>query len=218
MSWKGSKGENNHARNLTRPRVGESLLQAPMNPLSYSLKSDASAPRGQSPWLEAAMAGEAAAFDRLLRPMLGKLLALCRRLSQSEARAEELLQETLIRAHRGLSGFRRDASFRTWIVSILYRLASAPERLHGQVQMSELIPDRLAEDPLAVVSARDLLHRVEEAMERLPLRQRTALHLRAMEGWGYEEISRVLGSTENAARNSVLEARRKLRKRLGDLL
>lgn len=176
-----------------------------------------------SAWLAAAQAGDAEAFDRLVRPLLGNLLALCRRLSKGDAAAEELLQEGLIRAHRGLAGFRAESSFRSWLMSILYRLASAPERLGprrlpGQVAVSDEIPDGLASDPLERVSSRDTLRRVEEAMERLPVRQRTALHLRAVEGWGYDEISRVLDTSRGAVRNSVLDARRRLRERLGDLL
>ena len=173
--------------------------------------------------LRAAQAGDRQAFDRLVRPMLGNLLALARRIDRT-GRGEELLQETLIRAHRGLSGFRGDASFRSWLVAILYRLAAEPKRyagpapLPGQVDWQTRIPDRLGGDPGETATTRDLLERVEAAMERLPVRQRTALHLRAVEGWSYVEIARTLQTSEGATRNVVLEARRKLRQRLGDEL
>ena len=181
----------------------------------------------QSPWLAPAQAGDPAAFDRLVRPVLGSLRALCRRLTPSELQADELLQEGLIRAHGGLAAFRGDCSFRSWVVGILYRLATEPERLGpgrplpGQAALHEeevVLPERLEEDPLARVSAKELMHRVEEAMERLPVRQRTALHLRAVEGWDYVEIARALQTTRGAVRMSVLNARRKLRDRLGDVL
>jgi RNA polymerase sigma-70 factor (ECF subfamily) len=187
-------------------------------------------PRGPelAPDLRAAQGGDVQAFDRLLRPQLGRLLALCRRLRPSEQAAEELLQEGLIRAHRGLASFRAEGSFRAWIVAILYRLASEPERIGprplpaGQSSLQSLaheeLPDSLSSDPAAQASARDVLRRVEAAMERLPLRQRSALHLRSVEGFDYAEIARVLETSEGAVRNAVMHARQKLRERLGDLL
>jgi RNA polymerase sigma-70 factor (ECF subfamily) len=82
----------------------------------------------------------------------------------------------------------------------------------------EELPDSLSSDPAAQASARDVLRRVEAAMERLPLRQRSALHLRSVEGFDYAEIARVLETSEGAVRNAVMHARQKLRERLGDLL
>ncbi len=191
--------------------------------------SPPSRPSAPSPWLAAAQAGDRDAFDRLVRPMLGNLRALCRRLVVS-SRADDLLQEGLIRAHRGLAGFRCESSFRSWIVRILMRAAIEPARfdparsLPGQRDLSmdvvpeALVPEALAADPLTHVSARDTLRRVEEAMERLPLRQRSALHLRAVEGWDYAEIARALETSPGAVRMAVLSARRKLRERLGEAL
>lgn len=167
------------------------------------------------------------AFDRLVRPLLGGLLALARRLTGGRVGPEELLQESLIRAHRGIGGFRGDSSFRAWIVSIVYRLATQPERLDGARPLpgqrplddgAVELPERLDEDPLHRITARDMLHRVEEAMERLPQGQRTALHLRAVEGWTYDEIAVALDSTAGAMRQAVLKARRKLRDRLEEHL
>lgn len=182
----------------------------------------------QSPWLADALQGDPVAFDRLVRPLLGSLLALARRLARGGASGEELLQAALIRAYKGLAGFRGECSFRSWLVGILYRLAAQPERLTGQGkglpalltsdELDRAVPDSLAADPLTRVTARDLLDRVEEAMERLPVRQRTALHLRAVETWSYAEIARVLATTPGAARMAVLAARNKLRQRLGGLL
>jgi len=179
----------------------------------------------REPWplLEAARRGDRQAFDRLVRPLMGNLLALARRLGGPHS-GEDLLQEALIRAHRGLPEFRGDCSFRSWIIGILFRLGSEPNRyrgprpLPGQVELNGLIPDRLEADPGEQVTTRDLLKRVEAAMERLPVRQRTALHLRAVEGWDYREIAAALETSEGATRNAVMEARRRLRDRLGDEL
>ena len=162
-------------------------------------------------------------FDRHLRPMLGGLLALCRRLTREED-ARDLLQEGLVRAWKGLPTFRGEGTFRSWLVGILYRLAREPRRFGGKGQETRTvplplsIPDKLDLEPLTRITAGETLKRLEQAMERLPLRQRTVLHLRAVEGWGTEETARALGTTPGAVRTALFEARKALRERLGDLL
>lgn len=174
--------------------------------------------------LAAARAGDPAALHALLRRHVGPLLALARRCSRGDRhRAEDLTQETLLAACRGLDGFRGEASVRTWLFRILIRLSADPVRVHGrQVPASCMepteIPDSVGAEPCHRSLARELRERIDEAMERLPSRQRTALHLRAAEGMGYEAIAAVLGVREGAARMLVLAARRTVRERLGSYL
>lgn len=174
----------------------------------------------QPPALEAARRGDPGAFDQVVRPLLGSLLALARRLA-GEAAGEDLLQEGLLRAWRGLAGFREETTFRAWVAGILFRLSREPRRFRPRPERAaaaRAIPDRLDPDPLLKASARELLDRVEQALERLPAPQRTALHLRAIEGWGYAEIAAALETSAGAARTAVFAARRRLRARMGDLL
>ena len=180
--------------------------------------------REASPWLEKARTGDPVAFDRLVRPLLGNLLALSRRIAPTGL-AEDLLQDALLRAFRGIGKFRGTTSFRSWLVSILFHRASDLRRNASNchlgvkpLEAADWIADGMDKDPLQQVSARDILHRVEEAMERLPARQRMALHLRAVEGFSYAEIAQVLETSLGQCRNHVLLARRKLRERLGGLL
>ena len=78
--------------------------------------------------LDALRDGEHSAFQGLVRPHLASLLALGRRLTGDHQWAEDLTQETLVRAYRGIAGFRGDASLRTWLFRIQIRLASEPAR------------------------------------------------------------------------------------------
>jgi RNA polymerase sigma-70 factor (ECF subfamily) len=174
--------------------------------------------------LAAARGGDIAALHALLRRHVEPLLALARRsLRGDRHRAEDLVQETLLVACRSLVAFRGDASLRTWLFRILVRLAGDPGRWHGsplpagRLEPGE-IPDGLAVEPEHATLARELHGRIAEAMERLPARQRTALHLRAVEGMGYAAIASVLGGSAGAARMLVLSARRTVRERLGQYL
>lgn len=173
--------------------------------------------------LAAARAGEAGALHALLRRHVDPLLALARRLVRDRHQAEDLTQETLLAACRGLDSFRGDASIRTWLFRILIRLAQDPGRWRGRpCPASALeptdIPDAMHAEPPYTSLARELRARIDEAMERLPPRQRVALHLRAVEGMGYDAIAVVLGGSPGAARMTVLAARRTIRGRLGSYL
>ena len=190
------------------PRVSDPLVSHPTE--------------GERHWLARCQAGDQAAFQPLLRPHLGALLALAKRHCRDPHWAEDLVQETLVRAFRNLSGFRGDSALRTWLFRILVRLAAEPERWRrgkGAEPIGDLdVPDHLDARAEHDAMARELQDRLEEAMERLTLRQRTALHLRAVEGLDYAAIGTVLVCTAVAARMHVLEARRKVMARLGEHL
>jgi RNA polymerase sigma-70 factor (ECF subfamily) len=170
--------------------------------------------------LAAARAGDDHALRNLFAAHLTPLFHLARRSTSGDRhRAEDLVQETLVAACRGLDSFRGEASLRTWLFRILVRLAADPGRWNRGARATldtdpTEIPDTYAPPPEHASLARELGARIEEAMERLPTRQRTALHLRAVEGMSYAAIAAVLGGTEGAARMLVLSARQRVRERL----
>lgn len=167
-------------------------------------------------------AGDAAAFQPLLRPHLSGLLSLAQRHCRDAHWAEDLVQETLVRAFRNLASFRGEAALRTWLYRILVRLASTPRRWQRSEPAASLddieIPSHLDALPEEDAIARELQDRLDEAMERLTFRQRTALHLRAVEGMDYAGIAEVLACTAVAARMHVLAARRHVLSRVEEHL
>lgn len=172
-------------------------------------------------WLDRCRAGDTSAFQPLVHPYLPGLLALARRQCRDPHWAEDLVQETLVRAFRGLPGFRGDAALRTWLFRILVRLAAEPQRWRRGSAAAPLeidVPDHLDAPMVHDAMARELRQRLDEAMERLTARQRTALHLRAAEGMDYAAIAAVLGCSAVAARMHVLEARRHVLQRVKEHL
>lgn len=168
-------------------------------------------------WLLVFQAGDTSAFQPLVRPHLQPLLALARRHCRDHHWADDLLQETLVRAFTGLASFRGDAALRTWLFRILVRLASEPHRWRREERAAPLeldVPDRLGAPVTDGAVERELGQQLDAALERLPVRQRTALHLRAVEGMDYAGIAAVLECSQAAARMLVLEARRKVLARL----
>ncbi|MHC5063918.1 MAG: RNA polymerase sigma factor [Planctomycetota bacterium] len=169
--------------------------------------------------LERFRAGDEDAFAALMRPQLGALRALARRASGDEHWADDLLQETLVRAYRGLSGFRGEAALRSWLFRILLRLLAEPRRWKHSDSATGLegveIPDVLGLSPDEGIRERELRERLQEALERLSPRQRSAFHLRAVEGMDYRAIAEVMACSSAAARMLVLAARRKVMVRMG---
>ena len=127
-----------------------------------------------------------------------------------------------MRAFKGLQNFRGESALRTWLYRILVRLASEPRRWQRAMPTETIneveVPDACGNMAEQDAIARELQDRIEEAMERLTNRQRTALHLRAAEGMDYAAISTVLGCSSPAARMHVLEARRKILDRVKEHL
>lgn len=194
----------------------------PSTPSQMPSRRDAAASAQERQWLLRCQDGDRAAFHLLLRPHLPGLLALARRHCRDPHWAEDLVQETLVRAFRGIASFRGDSALGTWLFRILVRLAAEPgrwQRGRAALPLDEAsVPDQFDEGGERAAMSRELQDRLDEAMERLTWRQRTALHLRAVEGLDYAAISGVLGCSNTAARMHVLEARRKVLERLQEHL
>jgi RNA polymerase sigma-70 factor (ECF subfamily) len=139
--------------------------------------------------------------------------------------AEDAVQEAFLRAWRGLSRFDEKAELSTWLYRIAINAAidvrrerqrhgamdaQLPEDLDGQVAATSEEPDahRHAASRAAVDLAR-------KAIDQLPDAERTAILLRHFEGCSIAEIARALGGGENAAKQAVFRAVRKLRAVLG---
>lgn len=129
---------------------------------------------------------------------------------------EDLVQETFIRAFRGLDGWRGDATFRSW----LYRIgANLRKDLYRRERGKTLIPIQDADlrdtdDPALRAEAADVEHRLRLGLGKLPRLQREVFLMRAQQGMGYEEIAVALGTTHGAARVHYHHAVKRLKEAL----
>ena len=175
-------------------------------------------------------------FARLTDPYRRELLAHCYRMLGSVHDAEDLLQETLIRAWRGYDGFEGRSSLRTWLYRIATRacltaLESANRRVlpsgigapgkdpdaplaarSDDVPWLEPLSDRWLEptssDPAVVAQIRAGTRlAMIAAMQLLPARQRAVLILRDVLRWRAREVADLLDTTTAAVNSSLLRAR-----------
>ncbi len=147
------------------------------------------------------------------------------RLAGNRPDADDLYQETMLKAYRAFGRLRPDANHRAW----LYRIASNTffsdrrkrDRVDSLDRLDDLTGFDVAEaetDHAACLDARVLLREVAAFIDRLPSKQRLALTLRKFHGLGYDEIADTLRCSEGAARTNVHVAMTKLRECFGERL
>ena len=187
--------------------------------------------------LDAARAGDAAAFDRLVGGYLNELYAHCYRMLGSVQDAEDALQESLLGAWRGLAGFEGRSSLRTWLYRIsanacLRQISRRPRRMRSEDNAPairatsdlgewvsgpvwlEPLPDEalLGEhsggDPAEAYLRRESVELAfVAALQHLPGTQRAVLILRDVLGLSAAETADILGTTRVSVNSALQRAR-----------
>ena len=178
--------------------------------------------------VEQARSGNPDAFRVLVERHGRNLFRLAFRMSGNENDAEEIVQETFMRAYKQLHHYDGRASFGTWVYTIAANYSR--DLLRARSRRSELnrpgpATDPDAADPLDNVAAAEpgpdrlaygtqVQRLLAPAMKRLSEMERTAFVLRHYEGMSMEDISGALGIQPNAAKQCVFRAVQKLRRAL----
>ena len=185
----------------------------------------------------AVRSGDEAAFAALTEPYRRQLHVHCYRMLGSFDEAEDLVQETLLRAWRGRAGFEGRSMVRTWLYRIatnacLDALESRSRRLQSvespqaaeshTVDWLQPYPDRLLDqiapsdsEPDALVIARETIELAYlAAIQYLPPKQRAILILRDALGWSAKETASLLDESVASVNSALHRARSSMRKRL----
>jgi RNA polymerase sigma-70 factor (ECF subfamily) len=135
--------------------------------------------------------------------------------------AEDLLQTTFLKLHRGRRSWRRGERLRPWVYTIAARVRTDWLRRSGreeEVGDEALAAPEAPADPAAAALARERSERVRAALESLSGPQRVVVHLHRFEELSFAEIGKVLGISESAARLRAFRAYAELRRLLADLV
>jgi RNA polymerase sigma-70 factor, ECF subfamily len=173
--------------------------------------------------LAAAQAGDERAFRRLVEPYRHALEVHCYRMLGSAQDAEDLAQETLLRAWRALERFEPRVQFQTW----LYRIATNAcldelERRPRRPEPVDPFPGRPSDetasptyDPAARYAIREGMElALLRAIQELPGRQRAVLIFRDVLGWTAPEVAELLESTVASVNSALQRARGTLEQHL----
>lgn len=174
--------------------------------------------------LDRAQEGDAEAFQVLVEQHSRQIFQLAYRMTGNEADADDVVQETFLRAYRRIGDYDSRARFSSWIHRIAANYAIDLLRRRRRWRWTTVDPvERVAPletpdaGPERSARSREIRERIERALEALTPKERVAFTLRHYEGLSIEEIGRVLGTRTNSTKNHVFRAVRKLRRRLAPL-
>lgn len=174
--------------------------------------------------------GHKPAFDLLVKKYQSRILALIQRFVRDRHEAEDVAQETFIRAYKALVNFRGDAAFYTW----LYRIAINTAKNH-LVAKGRRVPDsdidlgdaehfddgaalRDNDTPEGGALSSELEQAVHKAIASLPQELKTALMLREFDGLSYEDIAEIMRCPVGTVRSRIFRAREEVDRQISPWL
>ncbi|WEF33843.1 RNA polymerase sigma factor RpoE [Pseudoduganella chitinolytica] len=180
--------------------------------------------------VERVQAGERQAFDLLVSKYQRRLMRLVARIVRDPAEAEDIVQETFIKAFRALRHFRGDAAFYTWLYRIGINTAKNYLVIQARRATGAVGPEESGEagaagegprdinTPESMLASKQIAQTVNAAMDALPVDLRTAILLREIEGMSYEEISAIMSCPIGTVRSRIFRAREVIAEKLRPLL
>lgn len=177
--------------------------------------------------LQSAREGNATAFDTLIRRHDRFLYRIARSVLLDDYEAEDVVQETFIKAFKGLEDFRGEARLSTWLTRIALNEALARKRRRRNTVELEALQHRTnaleptpmiapAQDPELSTAQQQIRKLLERAIDGLPDSLRTVFVMRDVEELSTAEAARLLGLGEPTVKTRLHRARRMLRELLGD--
>jgi RNA polymerase sigma-70 factor (ECF subfamily) len=151
------------------------------------------------------------AFAELVRNHQSPVRGLLRQLTRSDlALADDLAQETFLRAYKNIRSFRGEAKFSTWLYRIAYNCFREEARKRKELVGINESQLEAEQDPQTVDPA--LKHDLMQALQLLPLHERSAILLCCQNGLSHDEAARVLDIPLGTVKTNVLRGREKLKR------
>jgi RNA polymerase sigma-70 factor (ECF subfamily) len=166
-------------------------------------------------------------FEQAALPHLDAVYTAALRLARNPDDAEDLLQETILRAYRFFHQFTEGTNCRAWLLTILYNnfrnsyrrgarehVAASIEEFDREIETDSLRTDQARFNPEELIGNRMIGHRIEAALEAIPADFREALLLVDVQELNYQEVAEVLGVPLGTIKSRVSRARALLREAL----
>jgi RNA polymerase sigma-70 factor (ECF subfamily) len=181
-------------------------------------------------------AGSEEAFGALIAQYHAPLYSLIARTIPNPCEAADIVQDVFIKIYRGIGSFHSESSLRTWIYRIALHEASNQRRWWCRHKRKEVtieqelssnegeafyLKDTLVdqhESPFDAAAYAELRDQIEAAVREIPAPFRTAVVLRDMEGFGYEEIAEILNLNIGTVKSRLMRGRAYLKSRLAPLV
>ena len=172
--------------------------------------------------------GDLSAFEVIVNRYKDRLYNFVLRFVKDQHTAEDIVQDTFLRAYRNRESFQAVAKFSTWIYTIAGNLAKSELRRRKRWRFLSIgvqnedtgatfeLPDTSA-TPDSNTETMLAESRIQEAISRLPDRYREAVILRDIEGLDYDEISQIIGCPLGTVKSRINRGRLRLQEELSDL-
>jgi RNA polymerase sigma-70 factor (ECF subfamily) len=200
-----------------------------MHDAAETVSARLAAPLDEAGLIRAAQRGDHDAFESLVRGYDQSVLRIALNMLGSPDEARDVYQEAFLKVYKSLHLFRFDCSFHTWLYRIVtnicldhLRRRKVRKEESTMVETPEGPVDRMAQveehgpesNPERQMWNRQLGERIVKALAELSPRERTVFELRHYEGLRLRAIGEMLGTSEEAAKNCLFRATRKLRENL----
>ncbi len=151
--------------------------------------------------IDKAIEGSEEAIEALVRRYQRMVYAFAYRMINDMEEAKDITQKIFIQAINGLKGFKKEASFRTWLYRIAVNvcLNHRRTRRNNEVDINETITGN-QKGVLSIMIEKERENFIKNALEELPPKQRLAIVLRTYEGLSCHEASKIMGCTEGAVK------------------
>jgi RNA polymerase sigma-70 factor, ECF subfamily len=166
-------------------------------------------------------------FEQAALPHLDAVYTAALRLARNPDDAEDLLQETILRAYRFFHQFTEGTNCRAWLLTILYnnfrnsyrrgtreQPAASNEEFDREVETSSLRSDQARSNPEDLIGNRMIGHQIEAALNAIPADFREALLLVDVQELNYQEVALVLGVPLGTIKSRVSRGRALMREAL----
>ena len=174
--------------------------------------------------------GDRNAYRILVERYERKVLALAYEITGSREDAEDVVQESFVKAYLSLGQFKGEAAFYTWLYRIVYNMAIDLRRKRARrgaaVEFDESQPEQGAaggalhegrfSSPSEIIMRREEMAKFQRLMSEMSEEHRAVILLREVEGMSYGQIARTLGINKGTVMSRLFYARRKLQKGLND--
>ena len=174
--------------------------------------------------------GDKAAYDLLVIKYQHRIIQLVNRYVKDPSEAQDVAQETFIKAYRALGNFRGDSAFYTWLYRIAINtaknyLVSTSRRYSDyqiDIQDAEQVENAAQlkgmDTPENLLLNDEIVAVIKLAIDKLPEEMKVAIMLREFEGLSYEEISQAMGCPVGTVRSRIFRAREAIDEKLTPLL
>ena len=172
--------------------------------------------------IQRASAGDASAFNELMGMHERRMYAVALRMCNNHEDAQDCLQEAMIRIYRAISNFKGNSSFSTWVYRItmntcldeLRRRKNRPNTSLDGLLESGWSPSNDMDTPEHHALRREKRQSIQQFIRELPEDMRSAVVLRDIEGFSYDDIANILETNVGTIKSRISRGREKLREKI----